>query len=305
MNFWNGLVYAAIPVGLTTAAIALMMLFMHAWRRTSEASLRKSPIRRNLKRPPGHSLREKIEDTTWDILSLYAASVSMPITFFAIYVSQSYLGGLPESAFRIVVSGMTALAIFSFSSWKLHEYMSRLRNLRLGYDAEVATAQELDELISHGYRVFHDVPMNESNIDHVVVGPGGLFTIETKAFSKRNDESDAHVHIDYGTNTMRFPNKTVNIPLDQVDMQEKWLSKTISAAIGESVQARGFVALPGWFISPPRNAGRKIVINPTNITKFFTPMRPSLSDTTVDRVVHQLNQLCSTIEPSYKKENDF
>jgi hypothetical protein len=41
-------------------------------------------------------------------------------------------------------------------------------NLRAGYDAELAVGQELDKLMREGAWVFHDVPGENFNIDHVV-----------------------------------------------------------------------------------------------------------------------------------------
>jgi hypothetical protein len=39
----------------------------------------------------------------------------------------------------------------------------------------------LEELAASGWYVIHDVSLGRGNVDHVVVGPGGLFTIETKS----------------------------------------------------------------------------------------------------------------------------
>jgi Nuclease-related domain len=40
----------------------------------------------------------------------------------------------------------------------------------------------LDKLRKHGWRVFHSVPVGDrgSDIDHVVIGPGGVWTVNTK-----------------------------------------------------------------------------------------------------------------------------
>ena len=39
----------------------------------------------------------------------------------------------------------------------------------------------LEELATSGWHVIHDVSFGRGNIDHVLVGPSGLFTIETKS----------------------------------------------------------------------------------------------------------------------------
>lgn len=55
-----------------------------------------------------------------------------------------------------------------------------------GADGESATAAVLDQLTAHGWVVLHDVRWPgrpRTNIDHVVVGPGGDFVIDSKNWS--------------------------------------------------------------------------------------------------------------------------
>jgi hypothetical protein len=58
---------------------------------------------------------------------------------------------------------------------QLVRYRSRLRLL---LDADRAVAQRLDEVQLRGHRVFHAVPIGDSVIDHVVVGPLGVFAVQ-------------------------------------------------------------------------------------------------------------------------------
>jgi hypothetical protein len=51
---------------------------------------------------------------------------------------------------------------------------------QMGAEAEEWTAEVLAKLPSPPWRVFHDVPLEYSNVDHVVVGPGRIYAIETK-----------------------------------------------------------------------------------------------------------------------------
>jgi hypothetical protein len=55
-----------------------------------------------------------------------------------------------------------------------------LAHRQMGGDAEVWTADELDALDRRIWRVFHDVPVRYGNVDHVAVGPGRLYAVETK-----------------------------------------------------------------------------------------------------------------------------
>ena len=55
----------------------------------------------------------------------------------------------------------------------------------MGADAEQWTAAELGKL-DHRWEVFHDVPLSQSNVDHVAIGPGRVYAIETK-WTARSD----------------------------------------------------------------------------------------------------------------------
>jgi hypothetical protein len=56
------------------------------------------------------------------------------------------------------------------------------RAWRRGAEGEEAVGARLAKLDKHGWRVLHSVPVGtrDSDIDHVVIGPGGVFTLNTK-----------------------------------------------------------------------------------------------------------------------------
>lgn len=78
------------------------------------------------------------------------------------------------------VPAVLALLYAAFRIWRA---LPRLRALRQGLEGEQAIGQFLERLREHGYSVFHDVVGSGFNIDHVLIGPGGVFTIETKTWS--------------------------------------------------------------------------------------------------------------------------
>jgi hypothetical protein len=39
----------------------------------------------------------------------------------------------------------------------------------------------LDELADSGWEVIHDASLGRGNVDHILIGPGGVFTVETKS----------------------------------------------------------------------------------------------------------------------------
>ncbi len=62
--------------------------------------------------------------------------------------------------------------------------IKRAKDADRGALAEERVAGRLENL-PEGYYDFHDLDFNGFNIDHVVVGPGGIFLIETKSHRGR------------------------------------------------------------------------------------------------------------------------
>jgi hypothetical protein len=58
---------------------------------------------------------------------------------------------------------------------------------RRGAAGERRTAQLLGQLERHGWAVLHDlaVPRSRANLDHLVIGPGGVFVIDSKQYRGR------------------------------------------------------------------------------------------------------------------------
>lgn len=57
---------------------------------------------------------------------------------------------------------------------------ARIENWRTGADGERATAKALRPLVRNGWELFNDIDTGQGNIDHVLVGPAGVFMLESK-----------------------------------------------------------------------------------------------------------------------------
>ena len=89
-----------------------------------------------------------------------------------------------------------AVAIgFALLVWRLIYLIKRRRKYRLGFAGERAVAEELNQLMLDGCRVFHDVPMEPyGNIDHVLIAPADVYAVETKARRKRKTSDGKREH---------------------------------------------------------------------------------------------------------------
>jgi hypothetical protein len=94
------------------------------------------------------------------------------------------LGSLLAPRLGLVLGGLAAVA----AGWGLRFRPSPDAVVwRRGSAGERRTAQLLDPLEQHGWVVLHDlaVPHSQANIDHVVIGPGGVFVIDSKQYRGR------------------------------------------------------------------------------------------------------------------------
>jgi hypothetical protein len=111
----------------------------------------------------------------------------------------------------------------------------------IGARGEEATGRLLDELPST-YEVVHDVlmPGSRANIDHVVVGPTGVFTIETKSYQ-------GGVTIKGGK--VRSSGRDRSAVVDQATAQAVAIAERTGQEVRPIVVVHGGVEV-GWFGSP-------------------------------------------------------
>ncbi len=81
-----------------------------------------------------------------------------------------------------------ALVAAGVVAWQVRFQVSEdARNWRRGARGEQRTARQLARLARHGWVIFHDlaVPGSRANVDHLVIGPGGVFLVDSKNWRGR------------------------------------------------------------------------------------------------------------------------
>lgn len=285
-------------------ALAAIMGPLAIWKRNRRRT-RRSPLVSQLLRSPGESLRKDIEEINFDLAALIVYTPLIVVVVFASHISASYLGGQHETLLRYLLSSALGAGVLIYGFTKISGLVRRRANLQIGYEGELAVAQELSQLMRSGALVFHDVPGEGFNIDHVVVSPYGTYAIETKARTKpMRDMGKDDAKVVFDGKTLSFPTWQETDPLDQASRQARWLSKWLSSAVGEQVEVRGGLALPGWFVDRTGRA-EVAVFNPKS-TQFLLKgwLKEPIPETLIKRIAHQLDQRCRDVEPAlYGKKN--
>lgn len=262
----------------------------------------RSPLTQDLLRSPGESVRKE-----WmNAYDEFANSLLM-ISFFpsmmlaAHVVNVHYLGAADSFISRLSI-GIIVLSVVVFFAIRVIKIKRLADNYRLGYEAEVAVGQELNQLYKSGFEVFHDFPANNFNIDHIVVGPTGVFSIETKGRSKPirgKGSQDARVVFEGGR--LNFPTWTETDPIDQAKRQSQWLSQWLNKAIGEQVLVTPVLVLPGWFVEQKSKADF-VLYNGKNPQKIFPKLyKEKLDGKKIAQISHQLESRCRDVKPRNAK----
>ncbi|HET9592871.1 MAG TPA: nuclease-related domain-containing protein [Solirubrobacterales bacterium] len=118
-----------------------------------------------------------------------------------------------------------------------------------GAEGEEVVGRILEGLRERGWCVIHDVSFGRGNIDHIVVGPGGIFTIETKSRGGKVWPD----HLDEKMLNQAYAEKK---SLEKITMLEVQALLVFSRAyiVGKSIaRRRGVVVLSSrslaWFFS--------------------------------------------------------
>jgi len=284
------LLFILIPAGL-------IFILVKIWEWQSRNYKRKNPLTSDLLRSPGEALREKISDMKVDIFADMIMMILIPLLIFAMTLSLEVFGSKASDQINFTFI-LIALAVVCYLLFRIYLNKQKIQHLGLGLDAELAVGQELNHLMREGYWVYHDFPADEFNIDHVLIGPSGVFAVETKGRAKplRKDGS-AEREVIYDGEVLHFPHMKEQKPLKQAEAQAKWLERWLTSAVGEPVAVTPVLAVPGWFIKQTQRKGIP-VINGKNPNAFFAKfVNTSLSEKLQRQIVHQIDSRCRTVLP--------
>lgn len=287
-----------VPMVVSVTAI-LTILYTARWYRSRDR--RRSPLTTEMLRQPAQSLREQLDQLSEDTSLYVAMAMLFPFMASTMYFADMWARDLTLATSQWLIYPMTGIGGTIYFGVMTVKRGSKRRRILQAVDAELVVAQELEVLRSLGCRIFHDLQCGEFNIDHVVVGRGGVFAVETKSRLKpeRGGGKEA-VSVHYDGKVLHFPGWSETKPLQQAERQARWLEQKLGKATGETVKVRGVLALPGWFVIN-QVRGSVAVMNPRKPDWMARPIGDSrLDETQVQRIAYQLEQM-SIVEPSSKQ----
>ena len=202
-----------------------------------------------------------------------------------------------------VITILAVVATFYASAKWFAGKTSEICNRYLGYFGERVVGEHLEPLKALGWRIFHDVPgVNNGhafNLDHVAVGPSGVFVVETKTRRKGNARPGFDDHkVYFDGRALVWPWGEDNHGLEQTERNAIWLASTLLTEMGEHVPVTPILALPGWWVElkPSRDSRECCVVNPKALVKFLPSGAAYLMPDKVAAIAAKLEARCRNVE---------
>jgi hypothetical protein len=154
------------------------------------------------------------------------------------------------------LAGLLAVAAAAGLGWRLRFRPSAdTRAWRRGATGERRTARLLASLERRGWAVLHDlaIPGTQANIDHLVIGPGGVLVVDSKRYRGRL-RLDRHGMVWHGRQLLVSALRRVLWAADQADEVLGMAEVQVAAVVavhGASVP-RGLLQADGVTIVPAR-----------------------------------------------------
>jgi hypothetical protein len=179
-------------------------------------------------------------------------------------------------------------AVF-YAFWRFKKAKKRIQQLNLGCVGEEAVGQYLEEkLRPMGCQVFHDICGDTFNVDHVVVGPTGVFTIETKTITKPAS----------GKHSVVFDGEKITVngfnpdrdPIVQAKAEASWLCELLESSTGKKFPVKPVVLYPGWYVENVSEITDVWVLNDNALPTFIRNARNHVAPEDISLITFHLKR---------------
>jgi hypothetical protein len=150
---------------------------------------------------------------------------TLPLRLAGVIAAGGMCGTLAHAGYPRLAGPAAALAAAALG-WRLWFRVSQeTAAWRRGRSRERRTARRLRPLVRAGWTVLHDlaVPSSRANGDHLLIGPPGVFLVDSKAW---------HGHITQAVDGSAWHN---GHPLDQTIATVRWEAEQLAGALGAPV----------------------------------------------------------------------
>ena len=179
--------------------------------------------------------------------------------------------------FRSLQWGIAALCVILVGAiFGLMHGLRRIERFFVGARGEERVSRILAEL-SDKYHVFNDFVAGRTHVDHVVVGPAGVFAVETKFWRGRVTVEDGHILVDG-----QLPSRP---PLSQVLREAAKVKAALAKAGWDGPVTPVLVFASDTFQARVAELNGAVVINSCELAGSFATECVTIAPSELDRLV--------------------
>lgn len=235
---------------------------------------RRSPLNLTLFHTPGEQLRRKLlkldEEFQAHLVMLAIAGPIVGVSWLGMKITEIGWSNVSFKYFDLFLL-LGLLVVMALWMRKVMLLGKEMRSYREGLAAELAVGQCLMEVAEKGCPVLHDIPADDFNIDHVVIGSHAVFAIETKSRKKPESGGKENARVLFDGKSLRFPLHSETKPLDQSRANARWLAIYLNGELGAPVRVVPVLALPGWFIEYSKEGAHSdVLVHNCKVPSFAT-----------------------------------
>ncbi|HET9377531.1 MAG TPA: nuclease-related domain-containing protein [Chthoniobacterales bacterium] len=279
-----------VVYGMLALSMACAALWIGGIKLRRKFRKERHPISEKIRRSPGYSLRLEVDQLQETYLEWVGILCFAPMFLTACVFATSK---------TLISSWLLAILIACIVGtclWRLTFWHRKLRAHRLGLAGELIVAQYLDELREHGYKIFHDYPLERSNVDHVVVGPTGVFAIETKTRRKRSGANGTEDYkVCFDGQKLVYPHCVDRRGSEQAKRQAEMISSLLHRRLGYKVHVAPVLALPGWYVTEKVKSNLQ-VLNPKLLAGRILAAKRLLSADEIRNISNAIDENCRGVE---------
>lgn len=258
------------------------------------------PVSEKLLRSPGESLRRKIEVFDDRLLFHLVGTALIPLL---VMVSGLWIiDHLSPTAHSWALAGLMVLlaGVLYLSAWWLIKILNQRRDHYLGYFGERVVGETLEELRTKGFRIFHGIPASEANppfdIDHLVIGPSGIFVVETKTRRRQKGRPGFEEHkIIFDGQQLVYPWGEDFHGLNQARDHALWLETWVVQVLGRRVPVQAILVFPGWWVEEHAVSTVRVA-NPKQVGSIVLRSGPVLTEDQIENLARHVETRCRDVE---------
>lgn len=237
----------------------------------------------------GESLQAKIREYEFKILE----QVIFPLYFgiVSLFAWGLSLGWMTFNYITATICTIVMLFFIIRSYRKIKKLRWTLDKYRKGLEGERLVGETLNQLSGDTTYVFHDIPGERFNVDHIIVSTRGVYVIETKHF----DRNLCHEFFFDGSMVYRLLKNGKRFPcpklLPQIDGEAQFIRQEIEKRAEIKLPVIKVAILIGSFIHNDGKLNDYWLLNEKAFVKFFKAQKEIYDKTLVNTIANQIREM--------------